>query len=234
MKNYLVILVAFLLAFSIDSNAQTAPNEHDTQVWSDASLTFPIYKQKDKDGKKNEKLSGFISGDIRFGQNVRHFTDERIGFGLNYMLNKTFSLTTAYLYRAGQPTKNKKEYEHRVRFDLNIERKWKYFSLKDRNRIEQRIRHSKDDTTRYRNKLQLKIPVKNSRGDELIAPFVAGEMYFDFRQDAWFRNEYSFGVSRKITDTAAADVFYMIQSNKNTTVLKRLDVIGVSLKFKIK
>lgn len=233
MKNYIFGLIAFLNLISIAAIAQTPANEHDTQFWNETSVSFSIYKTKDKDGKESEKLTGFFSGNLRIGQNIRHFVDERIGGGIDYKINKYFSVSPSYLYRAGQPSRNKKEYEHRVRFDFTAEKKFNHFSIKDRNRIEHRIRHSKDDTTRYRNKIQLKVPVKNGEGKELFAPFAANEFYFDFRQDAWFRNEFSLGISRKLNKTTSTDIFYMRQANKNVTSLNNLDIIGLTLKFKI-
>ncbi len=233
MKIYTSIFAAVLFLFSFNSFSQTTSNEHDTQFWNETTLSFPIYKVKDGSGKKTEKLSGFFSGNLRIGQNSRHFADERIGFGLELKINKYLSVSPSYLYRAGQPTKNKKEYEHRVRFDINLEKKFKYFSLKDRNRIEYRIRNSKDDTTRYRNKFQLKVPIKYGDNKELFAPFVADEPYYDFRQDTWFRNEFSVGISKKLNKSTSADFFYMIQSNKNVTTLKQVDIFGINLKFKI-
>lgn len=233
MKNYTISLVAILVLFSVTADSQTVPNEHDTQFWNETTVSFPLYKSKDKSGKETEKLNGFVSGNLRVGQNIRHFVDERIGFGIEYKFNRFVSFSPSYLYRAGQPTKNKKEFEHRLRFDITIEKKWKHFSLKDRNRIEHRIRNSKDDTTRYRNKIQLKVPVKHGDGKELFAPFAANEFFYDFRQEAWFRNEFSVGISRKINKFATSEIFYMRQANKNVTSLNNLDIIGLSLKFKI-
>ncbi len=233
MNKKLIIFGAIIFVFTVNVFSQTSPNEHDTQFWNETTVSFPLLKVKDKSGKETEKLSGFVNGALRLGQNAKHFIDERIGFGIEYKINNYFSFSPSYLYRAAQPTKNKKEYEHRLRFDLNVEKKWKYFSLKDRNRIEHRIRNSKDDTTRYRNKIQLKVPVKYSDGKELFTPFVADEPYYDFKQHRWFRNELSAGISKKVTKSTTVELFYMLQNNRNVTTLKKLDIIGVNLKFKI-
>lgn len=224
MKKLTYIFAALIILFVSNSFSQTEPNENDIQFWNETTVSFPL---------KVKNLSGFVAGNLRLGQNVKHFVDERIGFGVEYKFAKYFSFSPSYLYRAGQPTKNRKEYEHRLRFDLNIEKKWKHFSLKDRNRIEHRIRHSKDDTTRYRNKLQLKVPIKNKDGKEIFTPFIADEPYYDSRADSWFRNEFSVGVSKGLTKTIAAEVYYMLQNNKNVTTLKTVNIIGLNLKFKI-
>lgn len=224
MKKSIVIIAAIIFLFASKGFSQTEPNENDIQFWNETTVSFPL---------KVKNLSGFVAGNLRLGQNVKHFVDERIGFGVEYKFGKYFSFSPSYLYRAGQPTKNRKEYEHRLRFDLNIEKKWKHFSLKDRNRIEHRIRHSRDDTTRYRNKLTLKVPIKNEKGDEIITPFVADEPYYDSRSDSWFRNEFSVGISKGFTKTTTAEFFYMLQNNTNVTTLKTVNIFGVNLKFKI-
>lgn len=233
MKKYTLIIAAFVFLFTIKTLSQTEPNDHDTQFWNETTVSFPLIKVKDKNGKDVEKLTGFINGTLRIGQNIRHFVDERIGFGVDYKINKYFSFSPSYLYRAGQPTKNRKEFEHRVRFDFSAEKKWKRFSLKDRNRIEHRIRHSRDDTTRYRNKLTFKVPIKNKEGKEIIAPFIADEVFYDFRDDRWFRNEFSVGFTRNLTKNSSGEFYYMIQNNKRVPTLKTLNVIGVNLKFTI-
>ncbi|MCW5958964.1 MAG: DUF2490 domain-containing protein [Pyrinomonadaceae bacterium] len=232
MRKKILTVIVSIAMFSVIGYSQT--NDHDTQIWNETTLVFPIYKAKDQNGKESEKLSGFVSGTLRLGQNARHFVDERIGIGLDYKVNNYLSFSPSYIYRAGQPTRNRKEFEHRLRFDLTVEKKFKYFSLKDRNRIEHRIRHFRDDTTRYRNKLTLKVPIKYKDGKDLFAPFVADEAYYDFRQDRWFRNEFSVGISRKLSGNTSADFYYMVQSNKAVTTLKDIDIFGISLKIKLK
>lgn len=230
MKNCLLLTVAALIfcAAPVFSQTNNSP-ETDTQLWHETKIYFPLLKKTDENGKKSDRLSFFVAGNLRFGQNVRHFIDERIGAGLDLTLTKNVSVSTSYLYRAGQPLKNRKEYEHRLRFDLNLEKKWKTFSIKDRNRIEHRIHHSRSDSTRYRNKIQLKIPIKKD-GKELFAPFVADEPYYDFSKNKWNRNEFSAGISKKLPGKVSADFFYLLQTN-DTQVLKTVHVFGVNLKF---
>lgn len=226
----LIILSALVLLFSVSVFSQTPP-ENDVQFWHETQLSFPLIKAKDEKGKEVEKLSFFISGTLRVGRNVSRPVDERIGAGFDITVNKYLSITPSYLYRAGQPFAKRKEYEHRLRFDVSLEKKWSSFSIKDRNRIEYRIRHSRSDSVRYRNKIQLKFPVKQS-GKEIFSPFVATEPFYDFREKAWTRNELSAGISKKFSSNASADFFYLWQRNRGN-VLRNVNVFGVNLKFKI-
>lgn len=223
-------IITALLCFTINSFSQTAP-EKDVQLWFDTQISFPLIKKRDKNNKEIEKASFFITGVLRGGRNISHFVDERIGAGFDINVNNYVSISPSYLYRAGQPFAGRKEYEHRLRFDASFEKKWSSFSIKDRNRVEYRIRHSRSDSVRYRNKIQLKIPVRKN-DQEIFAPFVAIEPFYDFGEKAWNRNEFSAGISKKFTSKASADFFYMLQSNRGNA-FKRVNIIGVSLKFKV-
>lgn len=230
MAKILTIFAVFLCAvFSL--KAQSANIDHDFEFWSDTSLTIPLVKKEDKKGEKVEKLNFFISGTFRAGNNISRAIDERIGAGFDYHLNKYLTLTTSYLYRAGQPPTGGKDFEHRIRFEATPGYKWKHFSLRDRNRFEYRFRNSRPNSTRYRNRLTFTVPVKKD-GKELFAPFAADEVFYDFREGKWNRNEFSAGISKKFNKTFTADFYYLIQNNRATT-LKYVNVIGVNLKFKL-
>src|SRR5690606_12602211 len=110
--------------------------------------------------KTSTKLSVFFSGTFRFGQNRLAFVDERAGVGFNWHIRKGLTYSSSYLYKATQPTRNRKAFEHVIRFDLSAEKKWKSFSLKDRNRVEYRFRNGKGNSARYRNKITAKFPVR--------------------------------------------------------------------------
>ena len=229
MKKFFFSLFAVIILFS--ANFSQTPPERDFQSWNDIQISFPIIKTKDKNDKEVEKLSFFVSGALRFRQNISRFADERIGAGFDIYVNKYVSVSPSYLYRAGQPFAGRKEYEHRLRFDVNLEKKWSAFSIRDRNRIEYRIRNSRSDSVRYRNRIQLRVPVK-SEGKEIFTPFVGTEPFYDFQEKAWTRNEFSAGVSRKFSSNASGDFYYMLQSNRGN-VLKTINILGISLKFKV-
>ncbi len=230
MKKYL-ILVAFI--FTLSSIAFTQePNEGDIQFWNETKVYFKSIEKTDSKGKKQKFVSPFVMGTIRIGQDVRHFVSERIGFGFDVRLNKYFTVTPSYYYIAEQPTKNAKSIEHRLRIEVTAEKKWKKFSLSNRNRIEHRLRNNRNDSTRFRNKTKIKIPINNSEGEEIIAPFISNEPFYDFSRKEWSRNEFSAGIGKKFTDKASGEFFYMLQNNTGNT-LKRVNIFGVNLKFTI-
>lgn len=229
--NKFLLLSGIILALNVFVFSQTAPPKDDLQFWSDTTVLFPIVKRKNSDNKDVEKLAFFVNGAIRFGGNISRPTDERIGFGFEYYANKYLTFTPGYLYRAGQPFKGRKEYEHRVRFDLTVGNKWKRFALKDRSRVEYRIRHSRSDSVRYRNKIQFSVPVKRNN-KEIFTPFAATEPFYDFQAKQWTRNEFSAGITKKFNDNYSADFFYLLQNNRGN-VLRTINAFGVNFKIKI-
>lgn len=228
MKLLLILLIT--VSSSIAAFPQSTLPDSDFQVWNETTLAFPVIKSKDKNGKTVDQLSLLLFGVLRLGQNRLYPVDKRIGVGFDARINGNFSFSPTYLYRAGQPFRNRNEYEHRLRFDVSYDKKWKKFSIKDRARIEYRFRNSRQDTVRFRNKFTLRVPV-NKDGKELFAPFVAEESFYDFQAKTWSSNEFSIGISKKLTSSLSSEFFYLLRNNR--TGLKTINVVGVNLKFRI-
>ena len=225
---YLLLLVVF----SIPAFAQSTVPETDFQVWNETTFTLPVIRSNDDKGKAFDRLSLLLITSLRFGQNRLALVDERIGGGFDLVLNKHFNVTPTYLYIGAQPGRGRKEFEHRLRFDITYGHKFKSFSIKDRNRIEYRIRHSRSDSVRYRNKFTFTLPVKKD-GKELFAPFVSTEPYYDFTAGQWSRNDLSPGISKKFTDHLSADFFYLWRHNR-TGLPRDVHAVGVNLKVKVR
>lgn len=226
--NKFLIFIALFLFSNVQFFSQTALPEKDFQVWNETQVFVPLKKSKDK---KTEQVSLIFYGLLRGAKYRNGLFDERIGVGFEFKIKPYLTLTPSYIYRAGQPLAGKKEYESRLRFDVQFEKKFRHFSLKDRSRVEHRFRNSKADSTRYRNKFQFTVPVK--KGDkEIFAPFVATEPFYEFQSKHWTRNELSFGIGKKFNSNVSAEFFYLLQNNRGNT-LKYVNVAGVNLKFKI-
>ncbi len=204
----------------------------DFQVWNETTLVFPLKKTTDADGKSSTRISLLVMGTLRLGQNRLFPIERRIGAGLNFRVNKYLSVMPSYYYRNAEPRRGRKESEHRLRFEASIENKWKTFSLKDRNRIEYRIRHSSHDAVRYRNKLTLKIPVRIN-GKEAFAPFVADEIFVDLEKGQLVRNEFSAGIAKKLSDSVDAEFFYLRQDNRTGSIPKTINAVGVNFKIEL-
>jgi hypothetical protein len=227
----------FLFLFTIFSclspaMSQTSEIDNlDYQFWNETQLIFPLVKTADDSGKTTDKLSVFLNGNLRVGRNIRHFVDERIGFGFNYKHNKYVSFTPSYIYIAQQPATGVKQYESRLRFAVNLENSWRKFSVDDRNLVEYRFRNNNSDSVRYRNRLRFLYPIKKDK-KELFVPFAANEVFYDFQAKTFSRNEFSAGLSRKLNTNITTEVFYLLRTNRSGSP-KQINVFGLNLKIKI-
>lgn len=212
------------------TNSQSLPDS-DFQVWNETVLSFPVLKTKDAAGKESDKLSLLVLGVVRLGQNRLYPVDARIGAGFDLKLNKYWSFSPTYVYRRGEPLRDRKEFEHRLRFDVTVGHKWKNFSLKDRSRFEFRLRNSRSDSARYRNKFTFAFPVKRN-DKEIFSPFVADEVYYDFTAKEFTTNEISAGVTRKLSKNTSADLFWA-RRDFSSGQIRSLNAVGVNLKIRI-
>lgn len=220
-------IIVLCLGFFL-GNAQTAPApERDLQMWNDVQIRIPFTK----DDKGKPKTSLLLYGTLRVGRDLSKFVDERAGLGLEFKLNKTFTLTPAMLFREAQPWPGRKESERRLRLDVGIEKPFSRVVLRDRNRIEYRMRSGVKNSFRYRNRLQLTMPLKRD-GKEFISPFVADEVFYDFREQRFTRNEFTVGFGRKISSGTSVDIYYTYQRNRSRT-FKIVNVLGVSWRFDV-
>lgn len=228
---FLLLVLILLLVFSTSVAQNTVP-ETDFQVWNETVFSLPVLRTKDAKGKSVDRLSLLLVTSLRLGQNRLSPVDERIGGGFDLLLNKNFNFSPTYVYVAAQPGRGHKDFEHRIRFDLGYSKKFEHFSIKDRNRIEYRVRNFREDSVRYRNKFTFSVPVHRN-GKELFAAFIADEPYYDFTAKHWSRNDLSLGISKKLTDKLSADFFYLWRHNRSGSPAN-VHAVGVNLKVKLK
>lgn len=223
-----VITIGLLMFAALTASAQS---DTDFQVWNETTLAFPVIKEKDKGGKESDKLSLLVLGVLRLGQNRLFPVDARLGAGFDLKLNKYWSFTPTYVYRRGEPVRKAREFEHRLRFDLTVGNKWKHFSLKDRSRVEYRIRNNRSDSVRYRNKFTFAFPVHYKK-KEIFSPFVADDIYYDITAKEFSTNDFFAGISRKLSKSVSADVFYLRRDTRSGAI-RHINGIGSTIKIRI-
>ncbi len=215
---------------AVGSLGQSTPADTDFQIWHETTFSRPVIKRKDSNGKSFDRLSLLMITSLRLGQNRLAAIDERIGGGFDLALNKHFSVSPTYLFIASQPARGRREFEHRMRFDVTYNHKFKNFAIKNRNRVEYRVRNSRSDSVRYRNKLTLSVPI-NRNGAELFTPFISNEPYYDFSAGEWSRNDLSPGIAKKFTDKLSGEFFYTWRKNRSG---RPGDVHAVGFNLKVK
>lgn len=219
--------LAFVLAFNNISISQ-AP-ETDFQLWNETTFVKPVLKTKDSKGKDVARLSLLFFGTLRLGQNRAVPVDKRVGTGFELRLNDSFTFTPTYLYRSANPGRNVKEYEHRIRFDLTYQKKWKHVAIKNRDRVEYRVRNARSDSVRFRNKFTFSVPVKRD-GSEIFTPFITTEPYYDFSAKNWSAHEFTAGIARKLSKSVSAEFFYVRRDNR-TGAPRHINGLGANFKI---
>lgn len=223
---FLIVIVLFPCVIA----AAQVP-ETDFEIWNETTIAFPVIKQKDKTGKQFDRFSFLLLGTLRLGQNRAYPVDERIGAGFEIKLNKAFTFTPSYLYRGVQPGRRLRAFEHQLRFDLAYDKPWKNFAVKNRGRIEYRIRNSKPDDVQYRHKLAFSMPVR--RADKTIfSPFIADEPFYDLTTRGFVSNEFSAGISKKFAPAFSAEFFYLLKNN-HLTRPKTVNAVGINIRVRI-
>ena len=200
--------------------AKTPAPTEDTQVWTDVQLAIPL----------NEKIDFLLLGTLRMGRDVSRPVDERLGDGFAFRVGKYLTLTPTYLYIATQPVKSKPAYENRISFAATLRFPLGRFTISDRNLFERRIRHPQVDATRYRNRLQVDHPIR--LGSTKLTLFVSNEVFYDWSVNAWVRNRFATGVSKRFNQHVTIDVYYLRQ-NDGFTKPGDLNVIGDTLRFRL-
>lgn len=232
MTTRIAAIALFLLTAAHGAAAQPAPiPENDFQVWNDVTVGFPVVESKDAAGKQFDRLTLNLLGTLRLGQNRLAPVDERIGAGVDLFVNKYLTLGSSYLYIAAQPGRARREFEHRLRFEANLEKRFAAFALRSRSRMEYRIRHSRSDSVRFRNRFMLRVPVREN-GKELFVPFVATEPYYGFTEKRWTRNDFTAGISRRLATNVTAEFYYLWRHTFQGRPVN-VHAIGTSFRFRV-
>lgn len=225
----LSFLLIFLFPTTIFSQA-AAPDTSDIVGWSDVTLIVPLVK-KEENGKKVDLLTMNVGGVLRYGRDLKRPIDERGSVTFNYRINQNFSAGTGYLYRRSRLSERPAQYEHRMMFFANAEKRWTNFVLRNRFLTTYLIRHSRPDTVVYRNRIQGNFPIRKNK-KEVITPFIADEPFYDFREKRWFRNDFFAGISKQFTPKFGADFFY-VRQGLNLGPIRTTNGFGVSLRYRI-
>jgi Protein of unknown function (DUF2490) len=218
----LLRLIMLLVCLSGSAHAQRLPPvpEDDTQQWNDIQIAAAL----------NKKVDFNVYTTFRFGRDISHLVDRRIGAGFTFKVGKYVTLAPWYLHIVTRPAEGRKVNENRLNFAATVSVPLgKKLTLTDRNLFERRLRFP-TDSTRYRNRLQVAYPVKV--GDTALQLFASEEVFYDWSVERWVRNRFAVGVSRKFNQHFTGDLYYMRQ-NDGVSRPGDLHVIGVTYRIRL-
>ena len=192
----------------------------DNQVWNETQVLVQVSKRVDLN------FLQFARG----GSNVSFRTDTRTGLGVLIKINKYYSIQPTYVYQYAHPGEDRKSFSHRLYLDHLVKVPVKKVIFTGRARTEKIVRHGRADLWNFRIRPGIEVPIKF--GDHSFSLYANNEIFYDTIYDAWTRNRFIAGVSKKINSHFTMDVFYQVQ-NDGFARPGNLKVIGTTLKFKL-
>lgn len=206
------------LFFSAETPAQTPAPHNDEQEWNEVQVVVPL----------QDKVDLLLIGVLRLGRESLLPVDERGGAAVAFKPSKHLTIQPTYLYVAQQPTAMHKNFEHRLIFNATGRFSLGNFNFTDRNLIERRVRHARQDFTMYRNRLQIDHPARIS--SFRFRAYVADEVFYDSLQQAWMRNRFAIGAFKQFTPHFYGEIFYLHQ-NDGRARPGNVHAVGTLLRF---
>jgi hypothetical protein len=151
--------------------------------------------------------------------------------GFDILVNKYFSVSPTYVYRASHSLPKHWQYEHRLRFDGTVSKDWSAFGMKNRVRVEGLIRNSRSDFTRFRNRTTIRVPL-NPESKHRIDAFGMIEPNYELTRSIWTVMDVGGGISTKLTSDLSAEIFYNHRGPLQDQV-PHINGIGFSLKLNL-
>ncbi|MHC9541304.1 MAG: DUF2490 domain-containing protein [Vulcanimicrobiota bacterium] len=220
----LLILPILLLTMTKSAAAQQEESSGYCEFWHVEELQFSIAPTLGITLGKEFKYRGGSNYCTETGVSINYLRQEKPDITLGYKIIDT-------LVESGWVQEN------RVYADYTPQWKIGDVELSDRNRFEYRFFHyDTEDYLRYRNRLELAIPLKIRR--LTIKPYIAGEVFFDRYSGGAFapsKNQYSLGIRNDMREHLHIDISLIRQTNARYLdegeLLDEFNALQVKLKF---
>jgi len=212
-RAFLIIGLALFLATKVYSY-----DDGDFQIWNTDSEELKI--------NKDSKL--VFEEEFRWGGNATEFFYQHYDVGLFHNLEKWLNIGGGYRH-VYELKKGKFEPENEPYVTANLLWDIEGLKLEDRSRLEYRHFDYQDDSWRYRNKATVKLPWKFTKLE--FQPYFADEIFLEFDGFELTRNRFYSGMGFALTKNVKADIYYMLQSTKSSSIWTDANVVGTKFKF---
>jgi len=209
---HLGLLVALCLIITAAS-APTAAARDDWQLWLEQKWSVKLTSRVKLIGKSEE----------RFNDDLGTFYKSTNHIGVSVKALAWLKVEPVYDYEWSEKTNGDTTIEHRLFLNVTPLWSWKRLHVEDRNRIEFRHINGVDDW-RYRNKPKLGIELGS--GWYEVEPYVADEVFYGARAGEWTRNRFVLGVEKPLTRRVSAELYYLIESNRQGRDWDEFHVLG--------
>lgn len=201
-----LLLLTLVLTFVSGAAAQPESAGEDTQQAAVASgVTVPL----------TEKVEVFALGAYIRGERATTFAQ----IDVRFKVNKFLTITPGYFGLFIPKVNGRRDYDNRARIAATLNFTARKLQISTRNLVERRFRTS-EDSTRYRNQIQLKHPVK--LGKAKFDVFGYTEPFYDFDQKQLTRNHAALGAGKTFAERYTTEVYYFGQNIRERKTIHAL------------
>jgi len=210
-----VISIIFIFLFS---NYSFAYEDGDFQYWSAESVSWKI--------AKDCKME--LEEEFRFGDDMSDFYHYHTDIGATYSGLADWLDVGVNYWLSFEKKNNKWKYENRPHFNATLKYGIYGFDFSTRNRFEYRDKEDESPFWRYRNKFTIKLP-KFTKLE--IQPYIAEEIFVDFKEEELNSNRVYGGVYLKILENLRGEIYYLWQSSKSNDDWLDTNILGTKIKL---
>lgn len=211
---FLIISLALILIAKV-----YAYDDGDFQVWNTDVEEFKI--------NKDTKIA--FEEEFRWGDNAHEFYYQHYDVGFFYNPIKWLNVGGGYRH-VYELKKGRFKLENDPYITVALFWDIKGFKFEDRHRMEFRHFDYQNDSWRYRNKATVKL--LRSFTEMEIRPYLSDEIFFDSSGIRKLnQNRLSSGLAMNITKKLKAEIYYMLQSTRNSGKWIDANVLGTNLRL---
>lgn len=216
-------IIIFLL-MPIFISAQESNVTSDLELWSSLGI----------EKKLGNKWKLSFEEEFRFTQDISRFDIYLSDLGVNYKLNKNFSLGANYRFYSNKDKDGDFNNAHRLSAKLNcgfkIERFKLDYRLQFQNKDEDFFKGSSNAVYNLRNRLTATYNIKGTK----LEPYVQTELFSRFEKDeeAYFNKvRWTIGLNYSLSKKSDVNIFYRLNNELNQDFNKDTYIIGVGYTF---
>ena len=222
---YTAITILIFTVFYNKTNAQETKVVGDLEQWTSVGISKKL--------GKNWKLS--LDQEFRFTNDISQFDIYFTDFGVDYKLNKHFSLGANYRFYQNKNSDGIFQTQHRWSTDAEYKQKIDRFTLAYRLRFQNKdedffTSESSNNLYNLRNKFSLDYNIKNFKFD----PFFEAELYrqiYDATTTELSKLRWTLGLEYSLKKFGDLEMFYRIDNELNQSYNKNTYIFGLGYKF---
>ncbi|MFH1414361.1 MAG: DUF2490 domain-containing protein [Candidatus Omnitrophota bacterium] len=213
-QKFVLIVAASITFFYQESFAF---EDDDFQYWNTENVSWKV----------SDDWKGSFEVEFRYGDNASNFYYQHSDLGFTYSGFGEW-LDLGFNYRQIFEEKSSVWRDGCVpHFNATVKGKLFDMPVSNRSRFEYNEIEEADDYWRYRNKASVKFPIKLTKLE--IQPYLSDEIFYDFDAGSLNKNRFYSGFTLKLLNNLKADIFYLLQRNKNNGKWTDVNALGTKL-----